>query len=161
LDAAKALVDKGYQTLVLFSSIKHGKILYELFKQHMKCAILDGSNDKDEREKVKKDLMEHNIDCVLASRIFDIGVDIPSLSGLVIACGGKSTVKALQRVGRVIRKYPGKKFAVVIDFADQAPFLDNHARTRYRIYTSEEGFDVSWPKEIKKPRKSSKKAEEN
>lgn len=161
LDAARALVDKGYQTLVLFSSIKHGKILYELFKQHMKCAILDGSNDKEEREKVKKDLMEHNIDCVLASRIFDIGVDIPSLSGLVIACGGKSTVKALQRVGRVIRKYPGKKFSVVIDFADQAPFLDNHARTRYRIYTSEEGFDVSWPKEIKKPRKGKKKHEED
>jgi superfamily II DNA or RNA helicase len=157
LNAAKTLVDKGYQTLVLFSSLKHGKILYDLFKGHMKCAILDGSNSKEEREKVKKDLMEHKIDCVLASKIFDIGVDIPSLSGLVIACGGKSTVKALQRVGRVIRKYPGKKFAVIIDFADQAPFLDTHSRTRYRIYTSEEGFDVSWPSEMRKPRKSKKK----
>ena len=161
LEAAKALVAKGYQTLVLFNSLKHGKILYELFKEHMTCAILDGSNDKDEREKVKKDLMDHKIDCVLASRIFDIGVDIPSLSGLVIACGGKSTVKALQRVGRVIRKYPGKKFSVVIDFADQAPFLDTHSRTRFRIYTSEEGFDVSWPKEIKKPRKGKKKDEQD
>ena len=157
LEAARALVDKGYQTLVLFNSLKHGKILHELFEEHMKCALLDGSNDKDEREKVKKDLMEHKIDCVLASRIFDIGVDIPSLSGLVIACGGKSTVKALQRVGRVIRKYPGKKFAVIIDFADQATYLDNHSRTRYRIYTSEDGFDVSWPVETKKPRKGSKK----
>jgi superfamily II DNA or RNA helicase len=150
LDAAKTMVEKGYQTLVLFSSLKHGKILYDVFKQHMKCAILDGSNDKDEREKVKKDLMEHKIDCVLASKIFDIGVDIPSLSGLVIACGGKSTVKALQRVGRVIRKYPGKKCAIVIDFIDQAPFLDNHSKTRHRIYKSEEGFDVTWPKQKKK-----------
>jgi len=157
LDAAKTLVGKGYQTLVLFSSLKHGKILYDLFKQHMKCAILDGSNDKDEREQVKKDLENRKIDCILASKIFDIGVDIPSLAGLVIACGGKSTVKALQRVGRVIRKYPGKKFAVIIDFVDQAPFLDNHSKIRYKIYVSEKGFDVSWPKEIKKPRKSSKK----
>lgn len=161
LDAAKTLVSKGYQTLVLFNSLKHGKILYDIFKEHMSCAILDGSNDKDEREKVKKDLMAHKIDCVLASRIFDIGVDIPSLSGLVIACGGKSTVKALQRVGRVIRKYPGKKFAVVIDFADQAPFLDTHSRTRHTIYTSEEGFDVSWPKEVKLSKKRSKKQEES
>lgn len=160
LEAAKTLVKKGYQTLVLFSSLKHGKILHELFEQHMTCAILDGSNNKEEREKVKKDLMAHKIDCVLASRIFDIGVDIPSLSGLVIACGGKSTVKALQRVGRVIRKYPGKTFAVIIDFADQAPFLDTHSRTRFRIYTSEEGFDVQWPKEIKKPRKGKKKDEQ-
>ena len=157
LDAAKALVAKGYQTLVLFNSLKHGKILHELFEEHMTCALLDGSNDKEERDKVKKDLMNHKIDCVLASRIFDIGVDIPSLSGLVIACGGKSTVKALQRVGRVIRKYPGKTFAVVIDFVDQATFLDNHSKTRYRIYTSEDGFDVSWPTETKKPRKSKKK----
>lgn len=161
LEGARALVGKGYQTLVLFSSLKHGKILYDLFKQHMKCAILDGSNSKEEREKVKKDLMDHKIDCVLASKIFDIGVDIPSLSGLVIACGGKSTVKALQRVGRVIRKYPGKKFAVVIDFCDQATYLDNHSKARYKIYKSEDGFDVSWPTEIKKPRKSSKKHEKD
>ncbi len=155
LDGAKTLVSKGYQTLVLFNSLKHGKILYELFKEHMKCAILDGSNSKEEREQVKKDLMERKIDCVLASKIFDIGVDIPSLAGLVIACGGKSTVKALQRVGRVIRKYPGKKFAVVIDFIDQAPFLENHSKTRYRIYKSEEGFDVSWPLQKKKKKKTS------
>jgi superfamily II DNA or RNA helicase len=153
LDAAKTMVEKGYQTLVLFNSIKHGKTLYELFQQHMKCAILDGSNNKDEREQVKKDLMEHKIDCVLASKIFDIGVDIPSLSGLVIACGGKSTVKALQRVGRVIRKYPGKKFAVIVDFVDQAPFLEAHSKTRYKIYKSEEGFDVSYPKASKKTKK--------
>ncbi len=153
LDAAQTMVDKGYQTLVLFNSLKHGKILYDVFKQHMKCAILDGSNDKEERERVKKDLMEHKIDCVLASRIFDIGVDIPSLSGLVIACGGKSTVKALQRVGRVIRRYPGKKFAVIVDFIDQAPFLDNHSKVRYKIYKSEKGFDVSWPAPPKKQKK--------
>lgn len=162
LEAAKALVAKGYQTLVLFSSLKHGKILYELFQEHMKCTILNGSNTKEERQQVKKQLESHEIDCVLASKIFDIGVDIPSLAGLVIACGGKSTVKALQRVGRVIRKYPGKTFAVVIDFCDQITYLDNHSRARYRIYTSEDGFDVSWPKEesIKKKRKKKHEQED-
>jgi len=149
LDAAKTMVEKGYQTLVLFNSLKHGKILYELFQEHMNCALLDGNNDQEERDKVKKDLMEHKIDCVLASKIFDIGVDIPSLSGLVIACGGKSTVKALQRVGRVIRKYPGKKFSVIIDFVDQAHFLQEHSKIRYKIYSSEDGFDVQLPSSVK------------
>lgn len=150
LDAAKIMVEKGYQTLVLFNSLKHGKILHKLFEQHMKCALLDGSNNKEERQKVKKDLEEHKIDCVLASKIFDIGVDIPSLSGLVIACGGKSTVKALQRVGRVIRKYKNKKYAAVVDFIDQAPFLQEHSKIRYKIYKSEEGFNVTWPKQKRK-----------
>lgn len=149
LNATKSMVEKGYQTLVLFNSIKHGKILYDLFSQHMKCALLDGSDDIERRSQVKKDLLDHKIDCVIASRIFDIGIDIPSLSGLVIACGGKSTVKALQRVGRVIRKYPGKKFAAIVDFADQAPFLDNHSKIRYKIYSSEDGFDVLIPSSIK------------
>lgn len=149
LQAAKAMVDKGYQTLVLFSSLKHGKILHELFSEKMQCAILDGSNDNDERQAVKNDLMAGKINCVLASRIFDIGVDIPSLSGLVIACGGKSTVKALQRIGRVIRKYPGKKFSAIADFYDQAPFLTEHSEVRRTIYESEEGFQVTWPKIIK------------
>lgn len=149
LDAAKTMVAKGYQTLVLFNSLKHGKILYELFQEHMSCALLDGNNDQEERDKVKKDLMEHKIDCVLASKIFDIGVDIPSLSGLVIACGGKSTVKALQRVGRVIRSYPSKKNAIIVDFVDQAPYLDNHSKIRYKIYCSEEGFDVKIPSSVR------------
>jgi superfamily II DNA or RNA helicase len=149
LEATKSLVDKGYQTLVLFSSLKHGKILYDVFQKHMKCALLDGSNSKEEREQVKKDLLNKKINCLIASKIMDIGVDIPCLSGLVLACGGKSTVKALQRVGRVIRKFPGKKYAVVIDFIDQAPYLKEHSKIRYKIYKSEDGFDVSWPKQAK------------
>jgi superfamily II DNA or RNA helicase len=158
LEATRTLVDKGYQTLVLFNSLKHGKILHSLFKQHMKVAILDGSNSKEEREQVKEDLLNKKIDCVLASRIFDIGVDIPSLAGLVIACGGKSSVKALQRVGRVIRRYPGKKFAVIIDFIDQVMYLEHHSKARCKIYKSEKGFDVSWPSSYKK-KKSKKQVE--
>lgn len=151
LDAAQTLVDKGYQTLVLFSSLKHGRILHKLFSQHMECAVLDGSNTKEERDAVKEKVISGELKCVLASRIFDIGIDLPCLSGLVVAAGGKSSVKALQRVGRVIRKYKDKKYAVIIDFVDQAPFLLEHSKARYRVYTSESGFEVLWPG--KKPRK--------
>lgn len=150
LEAAKTLVSKGYQTLVLFKSLKHGRILYKMFQKELNCAILDGSDDQETRSKVKQDLLDGKIDCILASKIFDIGVDIPSLSGLVLACGGKSTVKALQRVGRVIRKYKNKKFAAVVEFADQAPFLLEHSKIRYKIYKSEQGFQVTWPGKTKK-----------
>lgn len=150
LESAKTLVEKGYQTLVLFKSLKHGKILYKMFQNELNCAILDGSDDQETRNKVKQDLLDGKIDCILASKIFDIGVDIPSLSGLVLACGGKSTVKALQRVGRVIRKHKKKKFAAVVEFVDQAPFLLEHSKIRYKIYKSEEGFQVTWPGKTKK-----------
>lgn len=149
LEAAKSMVDKGYQTLVLFNNIKHGKLLYDLFEEHMDCALLDGSDSMEERNEVKQNLMNGKLKCIIASRIFDIGIDLPSLSGLVLACGGKSTVRALQRIGRVIRKFPGKKFAAIIDFVDQAPFLENHSKIRYKIYKSEDGFDVQIPSSVK------------
>lgn len=146
LKYTQMLVNKGYKTLVLFSSIKHGKILYDLISPHIKCALLDGSDDAKTRNKVKRDLEKGKIDCILASRIFDLGVDIPALAGLVVACGGKSTVRALQRIGRVIRQFPGKECSAIVDFADDAVFLKNHSEIRYKIYASEEGFEVSWPK---------------
>jgi len=147
LEAAENLISKGYQTLVLFNNIKHGKILSEIFDKHkVNYAILDGSNTIEEREKIKKQLTDQKLDCILVSRIFEIGVDLPQLSGLVISSGGKSTIRSLQRIGRVIRKHPGKKFAAIIDFNDQAEFLKKHSKARYKAYSSEEGFDVTFPK---------------
>lgn len=151
LKATKTLTSQGYQTLVLFNSLAHGKILYDLISDEIPCAMLDGSDTQEERDKVKKDLLAGRLSCVLASKIFDIGVDIPSLSGLVVACGGKSTVKAIQRIGRVIRRYPGKKFAGIVDFDDNCKFLDKHSKIRYKIYKSEDGFEVHWtPKKKRK-----------
>jgi superfamily II DNA or RNA helicase len=145
VDAAKMTVEKGYQTLVLFNTIKHGKTLYEMLKDQVPCALLDGSDDKETREQVKQDLVSGKIKCIVASRIFDVGVDLPSLSALIVAGGGKSSVRALQRVGRIIRKYEGKKQAIVVDFIDNATYLLNHSKARYKIYKSEAGFDVKLP----------------
>lgn len=137
------LIKKGYQVLVLFNVIKHGKILFELFKEHqIKCALLDGSDNLEERGLVKIDLMNHKLDCLIASKIMDIGVDIPSLSALVLGGSGKSFVRATQRIGRILRAYPGKKHVIVIDFYDRAPFVESHAKTRHKIYSLERGFEV-------------------
>jgi superfamily II DNA or RNA helicase len=92
---------------------------------------------------VKEKITSGKIKCIVASTIYDIGVDLPILSGLIIAGGGKSSVRALQRVGRVIRLHPSKKQAAIIDFADQAPYLLEHSERRRDILLEE--FEVSWP----------------
>ena len=143
--AATKLVEQGFRTLVLFHTKAHGKRLKEMISENVKCGILSGDDKIEVRDKVCKQLESGEIDCIVASKIFDIGVDLPSLSALVIGGGGKSSVRALQRVGRVIRKYPGKTIAPVIDFADQAPYLLEHSVTRKEIL--EEEFEVSWPQE--------------
>jgi superfamily II DNA or RNA helicase len=55
---------------------------------------------------------------LIASKIFDQGIDIPELDALILAGSGKSSARALQRIGRVIRSYPSKKWANVIEFWD-------------------------------------------
>lgn len=143
--AATKLVEQGFKTLVLFKNKAHGKRLYEMISENVNCAILDGDDKFSVREEVCSQLNSGEIDCIIASTIFDIGVDLPSLSALVIGGGGKSSVRALQRVGRVIRKFEGKTIAPVIDFADQAPYLLDHSLTRRDIL--EEEFEVQWPEE--------------
>ena len=86
--------------------------------------------------------MDKKIDLILASNIFDIGVNIREADGLIITGGGKSRLRSLQRVGRVIRSYPGKTRAAVVDFVDNAKYLKNHSEIRYQTYLSEPGFKV-------------------
>ncbi len=145
LKAANKLIEQKYPTLVLFQTISHGQFLYEELKKSVPCAVLSGKDDAETRNKVKKQLEDGEIKCILASRIYEIGVDLPTLSGLVCAGSGKSSVRALQRIGRVIRKFPGKKQAAIVDFVDSVPFLYDHSKQRRLIYSSEEGFDVTWP----------------
>lgn len=143
---AEKLVEQGYQTLVLYNNVAHGSLLHQQISKKMPCILLSGKDSSEVRENAKRRLENQEINCIIASKIFDIGVDLPSLSGLVIAGGGKSSVRALQRIGRVIRKYPGKKQAAIVDFLDQAPFLKDHSNERRKIYSIEKGFEVVWPK---------------
>jgi superfamily II DNA or RNA helicase len=141
--STKDLVEKGYQTLVLFTKIKHGELLLKLFRENgIDCEMLNGSDNQEIRTNIKNKLLNNELKCVIASKIFDIGVDIPTLSGLVLAGPSKSEILAKQRVGRVIRMSPGKTYAAIQDFYDHAPFLDKHSKRRFDIYSSEKGFDV-------------------
>lgn len=143
LKETKSLIDKGYKVLVLFKQINHGKILLELFdKEKINCQMLYGNDKLERRTEVKEIMMNGDIDVILASTIYDLGVDLPILNALVLCGSGKSTVRCLQRVGRVIRQHPEKKFVAVVDFFDQAKYLRQHSKKRYEVYLGEPGFKV-------------------
>lgn len=142
VNAAQKLVEQGYQTLVLFSIISHGDILYKEISKKIPCLLLSGKDSSETRAIAKEKLEKKEINCLIASRILDIGVDIPSLSALVLSGGGKSSVRALQRIGRIIRSYKNKKQAIVIDFMDNAHYLKDHSNIRYKIYSSEPSFII-------------------
>ena len=143
LKGAQKMIEQGFVPLVLFNAIKHGDILYKGLKDKVPAALLSGKDSTKVRDRIIGELEDGKIKCLIASKIFDIGMDVPILSGLIIGSAGKSSVRALQRIGRVIRPYEGKNLSAVLDFADQAPHLCDHAEIRRQIYSWE--FKVQWP----------------
>lgn len=151
LKETKELISKKYKVLVLFKQINHGKILDQLFENNnINHIMLSGKDDLERRNEAKEMINNGEIDVILASSIFDLGVDITILNALVLGSGGKSIIRTLQRVGRIIRKHPGKKFAAVVEFYDQTKYLKKHSLRRAEIYLSEPGFKVFVSPEMKK-----------
>jgi len=149
VEYTKKFLEKGYAPLVLFKQIVHGKILLEMLQNAgVKCDLLYGNDKLERRLEVMQDFNDGKIDVIVASVIFDLGVDLPKISALVNAGGGASAIRCLQKVGRCIRPYPGKKHVAICDFFDQIKYLRDHSKKRFKIYSSEVGFEVSPSKEM-------------
>jgi len=139
------MVEEGFITMVLYKEIEHGSILYEMFQEkNVSCRILNGKMSSKQRKEGVDDLLNDKCKLLLASSIFDIGIDIPSLSGLILAGAGCSKIRAIQRLGRCIRASKNKTMAAILDFNDNCKYLNKHSRRRYEIYKQEKGFEVSW-----------------
>jgi superfamily II DNA or RNA helicase len=147
INAAKKLIGMGKKVLILVTKIEHGKMLYNLLKDECRVATLDGKNKTTDRLKAIKDMKAGELDMLIASKIFDQGVDIPELDALVLAGSGKSSGRALQRIGRVIRGNPGKEMAYVVDFFDNCKYLRDHSEARLKVYETEPEFSIRRPKQ--------------
>ena len=130
------------RVMILFIRKDHGKILKELLPESI---LVHGDHNKDEREKAKQFLKEHQNNIILASTIFGQGVDIPWIHTLILAGGGRGTVPIIQRFGRATRKHSDtqKVKATVIDFMDMfSPMAISQSNKRRQIYENKLGFKV-------------------
>ena len=76
--------------------------------------IDDTTKDKD-REIILGDLSENKIDCVIAMKVLDEGVDIKRLSRAIFISSSGNSKQFIQRRGRILRKAEGKKVAEIYD----------------------------------------------
>jgi superfamily II DNA or RNA helicase len=136
---ARALEKKRVSVLILVSQVAHGEELQALMPG---VPLVQGSDPSPLRQEVFGRLERKEQMVVIATTLADEGLDIPTLGAVVLASGGKSETRALQRVGRSLRPSPGKKQAVVVDFFDNAPFLREHSIQRLEIFRTEPAFRV-------------------
>lgn len=145
IESATKLFAKKRKILILVKRKKHGLKLLEMMPKNIKTYYLNGDATTDERNAVKDLFNMGGLDIIIASSIFDQGIDLPKLDALILAGSGKSSTRALQRLGRVIRGADGKTDAIVVDFIDHAPYLYEHSRKRWTIYTTEPAFQIKLP----------------
>lgn len=146
ISIAKKLIAMGKKCLILVTKVEHGKKLLDMIKDEFRAESLDGTNKTSDRLLAIKKMQNGELDVLVASKIFDQGIDIPQLDALILAGSGKSSGRALQRIGRVIRKHEGKSNAIVIDFYDNCKFLREHSKARLKIYKTESAFKIKMPK---------------
>ena len=110
---------EGRKVLVLTKRIAH----YEKFKESFppSDAFRYISSDDKGRDKMlmrmKKGLEDFSVIFGTTS-LLSVGVDIPELDTLILACDMKGKVLTTQSVGRVLRSFGGKKEPKIIDFHD-------------------------------------------
>ena len=142
---AKNMVDEGRNVLILVKNIEHGQILESLIPDSV---FLHGSKGNKARKSHIENMRQKKVSVTIATSIFDEGVDVKPLDGLILAGSGKSQTRALQRIGRVIRTYEDKntgfikKDAYIVDFYDNMKYMLSHSKARRRIYETESEFVI-------------------
>jgi superfamily II DNA or RNA helicase len=141
---ANAYIKEGRLVLILVKHINHGKTIESMIPGSI---FLSGNSPKKARENGIKSLRNKYISCIVSSSIFDEGIDIKPLDTVILAGQGKSKTRALQRIGRIIRKFEDengnkKEKATAIDFCIHQKYLKNHAIDREKTYQLEPEFSV-------------------
>lgn len=131
-------------TLILVNKLGHG----DLLAAKLKIPFLSGKSTATERKQAIEDMKAGNLSGVIASTIWDEGIDIANIKTVILAGGGKSDIKNLQRLGRGLRLSEGKSQLKLVDFIDQSPaILANHSKLRKALWV-EQGFKINIDKAI-------------
>ncbi len=129
--------------LVFVSQLEHGKDLLKRIKAYgINAEFVFGEKPLDYRKAVVSRLERGDIDVLIASVIFQEGIDIPCLASVVMAAGGKSEIGVVQKIGRGLRVQPGKTTCTIHEFYDEGiEVLEKHTKARIKTY-QREGYEV-------------------
>lgn len=101
--------------------LSHALIIQELLEEvGIQMPIISTNTPPYAKEQLILKLKESSIAGVIAGpKIISTGISIKSLGGLLLLAAGSSKTELIQRYGRVLRTYKGKKNPIIYDFIDQ------------------------------------------
>mgnify|MGYP001579345397 FL=1 len=139
----RAVLRAKQPALVFVKAIEHGRLLHKMLSAAgLAVDFVWGSDSTAARKEAVKRLRRGDLQVLVCSTIFDVGIDIPEVRACIVASGGKSAIATIQRLGRGMRVVEGKAAMELWDFLDEGhKWLRRHSRERVRAF-QQEGFDV-------------------
>ena len=148
--------------LLLFGRIEHGMKLKSMIEKRFGSDIVNvdykgktyklhtvelisGETDMEMRNAILEGARQEKVKILLGSTIADEGLDVPALKVLILTASGKSSTRAFQRVGRVLRLFKGRDKAYIYDFMDMNNTFYKHFLYRKALYCTE----TEWKKNMK------------
>lgn len=138
---AQGLVKSGRQTLVMVNRIAHAKALKTLIPD---AIVVTGQSRDGKRDIIKEALSQGKVFCCITT-LFNAGLSVDYIEGMIIASGGKATGQLLQRIGRTVRNAKDiQKDVWIVDFFDHFnKYTRKHSRIRRKIYESQKAFLIT------------------
>lgn len=129
-DEVNTSVLNGRCVLVLSERIA---MLQELNKKIPNSVLLIGSTKKEDRDRILSSV-GGNIKVILTTKLFDEGISCHRLDTIILTCPTSNTIKLEQRIGRICREHPNKKYPKIIEFALKGPIVQAQLAARIRWY---------------------------
>jgi len=132
-------LSEGRKGIVVFvERIRHGnRLLSELRKDGIDVVFAHGGRSDEERLRIVEGMKKRKYDVVIATTIFDEGIDVAGIGGIVFWCSTKSIVRIMQRIGRGVRVSEDKKDVNVWEIVVDNKYMKDHARKRLKYYDDE------------------------
>lgn len=148
------LANAGKKVLVLVGTKKQGRILVSMIQamlpsdprsNYRAVEFLSTETPRPRQQKVIDAFLDTDVVKVLiGTSLLGEGVDLPTADALVYARGERAEVSLTQNAYRVSTALPGKRKALIVDFADRHhKKLLRHSQERLAVYFHEPTFQVS------------------
>lgn len=111
-------LSKGKRALVFCVSVKHANHVASDFSAagFPSCSIHGGLR-REEREDIVRQFSTGEITVLTSCDLVSEGFDLPAIEVAVLLRPTQSLALYLQQVGRALRPYPGKEYALILDHA--------------------------------------------
>lgn len=106
----------GMQTICFATNIAHSKHIVEQFiKAGVKADHIDAYTEDFDRKRIIKSFRDGEITILSNVSVLAEGFDVPAASVMILARPTRSLIRYIQMAGRVLRIFPGKEKATILD----------------------------------------------